>query len=35
MNVHVFIKIPGRSYSKLNNAVECNVIKTTDEVATV
>jgi hypothetical protein len=35
MKVNVFIIIPGRSYSKLNNVVECHVIKTTDEIKSV
>jgi hypothetical protein len=35
MKEYVFIILPGRSYSKLNNVVECHVIKTTDEVKSI
>jgi hypothetical protein len=35
MEVNVFIIIPGRSYSKLNNVVQCHVIKTTDDVKSI
>jgi hypothetical protein len=35
MKMNVFIEIPGRSYSKLNNIVECHVIKSTNVVKSI